>query len=75
MRDAILVGAKTCRNVRRDMAGALTDKPAGKDVDNMPYEQHDPRPRALVRDGGEQGKPSLFDGADLRAWSRSRAST
>ena len=68
MRDVVLVGARTTSwNVMdANMAGALTDKPAGKDADILPYQ-------TMIRDharwcetGGEQGKPSVFDNADLR---------
>jgi uncharacterized protein YjbI with pentapeptide repeats len=68
MRDAVLVGARTTSwNVMNaNMAGVLTDKPAGRAADILPYQQ-------MIRDharwcetGGEQGKPSVFDNADLR---------
>jgi uncharacterized protein YjbI with pentapeptide repeats len=68
LRDAILVGAITTMwNVREaDMRGALTDRPVGKAVEELPYQ-------TMIRDhakwcetGGAEGKPSVFDEADLR---------
>lgn len=68
MRDAVLVGARTTSwNVMNaNMTGALTDKPAAKAADLLPYQ-------AMIRDharwcetGGDEGKPSVFDNADLR---------
>jgi len=68
MRDAVLVGARTTSwNVMNaNMTGALTDRPAAKAGDLLPYQ-------AMIHDharwcetGGEQGKPSVFDNADLR---------
>jgi uncharacterized protein YjbI with pentapeptide repeats len=69
LRDAILVGAKTFSwNVSdANLAGVLTDDPTGKAVGDLPY-------KTMIRDharwcetGGVDGKPSVFDGADLRA--------
>jgi uncharacterized protein YjbI with pentapeptide repeats len=69
LRDAIMVGTKTYAANISDtrMDGALTDKLAGKDVGDMPYE-------AMIHDhalwcetAGLEGKPSTFDEADLRA--------
>lgn len=69
LQDAILVGAKTLSwNVTSaNMEGVLTDKPAGTAVEDLPY-------KTMIRDharwcetGGADGKPSKFDGADLRA--------
>jgi uncharacterized protein YjbI with pentapeptide repeats len=68
LRDAILVGTKTyaANLFDANMTGALTDKLAGKDVSELPYE-------AMIHDhalwcetGGAEGKPSTFDEADLR---------
>jgi uncharacterized protein YjbI with pentapeptide repeats len=68
MRDAVLVGARTTSwNVMNaNMTGALTDKPVGRAADSLPYQ-------TMIRDharwcetGGGEGKPSVFDNADLR---------
>ena len=68
LRDAVLVGTRTTHwNVMNaNMAGCLTDKPEGKAADILPYQ-------TMIRDharwcetGGAQGKPSVFDNADLR---------
>ena len=68
MRDAVLVGARTTSwNVMNaNMAGCLTDRVTGKAADILPYQ-------TMIRDharwcetGGAQGKPSVFDHADLR---------
>jgi uncharacterized protein YjbI with pentapeptide repeats len=68
LRDAVLVGARTTQwNVMNaNMTGALTDKPAAKAEDLLPYQ-------TMIRDharwcetGGDQGQPSVFDNADLR---------
>jgi uncharacterized protein YjbI with pentapeptide repeats len=68
MRDAVLVGARTTSwNVMNaNMAGCLTDKPVGKAAENLPYQ-------TMIRDharwcetDGAEGKPSVFDQADLR---------
>ena len=71
LRGSIMVGTKTYAAIVSGalMAGALTDKLAGKDVGDMPYEQmiHD---HALwCESAGKEGKPSMFDEADLRALS------
>ena len=52
LRDAVLVGAKTLSwNVQNaNMAGVLTDEPAGKDAAQLPYRRHAARPRPLVRE-------------------------
>ena len=68
MRDAVLVGARTTHwNVMNaNMAGALTDKPAGRAADILPYQQMIHDHARWCETGGDQGKPSVFDNADLR---------
>ena len=68
MRDAILVGAKTYAANMSDtnMTGALTDKLAGKDVSDLPYEAMILDHALWCETQGAQGKPSIFDEADLR---------
>ncbi len=74
LRDAVLVGAKTFSwNVSNaNMDGALTDKPAGQDVSELPYEQMIKDHARWCETGGAKGTPSVFDGADLRALSSIR---
>src|SRR3569623_645599 len=69
LRDAVLVGAKTLSwNVQNaNMVGALTDKPAGIAATSMPYKTMIQDHARWCESGGEQGTPSVFDGADLRA--------
>ena len=69
LRDAVLVGAKTLSwNVTNaDMKGALTDKPSGRDVADLPYDEMLRAHALWCETAGEDGSPSSFDGADLRA--------
>ncbi len=69
LRDAIMVGAKTFawNTIDANLQGVLTDPKEIKDDHSSPYPQ-------MVRDhakwcetGGAEGKPSLFDKADLRS--------
>jgi len=69
LRDTVLVGANiyACNTTDMRTDGALTDKPSGASVTNMPYAE-------MIRDhalwcetGGAEGKPSVFNNADLRA--------
>lgn len=68
LRDCVLVGAKTFAwNVSEaNMSGALTDKPAGPDVLDLPYEKMIHEHARWCETGGQEGSPSVFDGADLR---------
>ncbi len=68
MRNTVLVGAKTQQwNVNdTNMDGALTDKPSGTSVSDMPYEQMIADHARWCETGGAEGKPSAFDKADLR---------
>jgi uncharacterized protein YjbI with pentapeptide repeats len=68
LRDAVLVGARTTSwNVMNaNMTGALTDKPAGKAASSLPYQTMIKEHARWCETGGEQGKPSAFDNADLR---------
>jgi uncharacterized protein YjbI with pentapeptide repeats len=68
LRDCIMVGAKTYAANVSDMntEGALTDAPRGKSVSDLPYADM-LRDHALwCETGGKEGKPSVFDEADLR---------
>lgn len=69
LRDVILVGAKTFAwNVSQaDMTGVLTDKPAGTAVADLPYKEMIREHARWCETGGVEGKPSVFDNADLRA--------
>jgi uncharacterized protein YjbI with pentapeptide repeats len=69
LRDAVLVGAKTLSwNVQNaNMAGALTDKPAGIAATSLPYKTMIQDHARWCETGGLHGSPSVFDGADLRA--------
>ena len=69
LRDAVLVGAKTLQwNVSNaNMAGTLTDKPAGIAAASLPYKTMIQDHARWCETGGQQGSPSVFDGADLRA--------
>ena len=68
LRNTVLVGAKTQSwNVSdTNMEGALTDKPSGTSVSDMPYEQMIADHARWCETGGAEGKPSSFDKADLR---------
>jgi uncharacterized protein YjbI with pentapeptide repeats len=68
LRDAVLVGAKTYAwNVQNaDLAGVLTDAPAGKSLNEFPFDEMLRAHALWCETQGRQGKPSTFDGADLR---------
>jgi len=67
--DCILVGAKTlqwnCSDAK--MEGCLTDKASGRDVNDLPYEDMIAAHALWCETGGAEGKPSVFDNADLRS--------
>ncbi|HMP62580.1 MAG TPA: pentapeptide repeat-containing protein, partial [Phenylobacterium sp.] len=69
LRDAILVGAKTFAwNVSKaEMEGVLTDAPAGTAVADLPYKTMIREHARWCETGGAEGRPSVFDQADLRA--------
>ena len=66
--DCVLVGAKTALwNVSKaNLAGVLTDAPAGTALDQLPYAQMLAAHARWCESGGREGAPSVFDGADLR---------
>src|ERR1700756_5297458 len=68
LRDAVLVGAKTFGwNVSdANLKGVLTDEPAGVPASAMPYQTMIQEHARWCETGGAGGKPSVFDGADLR---------
>ena len=68
LRNTVLVGAKTMSwNISdTNLDGALTDKAAGTSVSDMPYEQMIADHARWCETGGGEGKPSVFDKADLR---------
>ncbi len=68
MRDAVLIGAKTHGWTKgdADMTGALTDAPSGKSISDLPYEDMLRDHARWCETGGAEGKPSVFDRADLR---------
>src|ERR1700722_9753171 len=68
LHDAILVGAKTYSwNVQNaNLTGVLTDEPAGKDVNELPFDDMLRAHAVWCESSGRQGAPSTFDGADLR---------
>jgi uncharacterized protein YjbI with pentapeptide repeats len=67
--DAILVGANTYAWNASDakMTGCLTDKPSGKDVNDLPYGEMIAAHAAWCETSGREGTPSVFDNADLRS--------
>lgn len=69
LQDAVLVGVKTVGwNVSQaNLKGVLTDEPAGKPAASLPYRQMIEDHARWCETGGAEGKPSVFDGADLRA--------
>jgi uncharacterized protein YjbI with pentapeptide repeats len=69
LHDAVLVGAKTYSwNVQNaNMAGVLTDAPAGKAISDLPFDAMLRAHALWCETGGRQGSPSSFDGADLRS--------
>jgi uncharacterized protein YjbI with pentapeptide repeats len=68
MRDAVLVGARTnsWNVMNANMAGCLTDKPVGKAAESLPYQTMIREHARWCETGGVDGKPSVFDKADLR---------
>jgi len=68
LHDAVLVGAKTYSwNVQNaNMAGVLTDEPAGKSIEELPFDEMLRAHAVWCESNGRYGKPSTFDGADLR---------
>lgn len=68
LRNTVLVGAKTMSwNINdTNLEGALTDKPSGMSVSDLPYEQMIADHARWIETGGAEGKPSVFDKADLR---------
>jgi uncharacterized protein YjbI with pentapeptide repeats len=69
MRDCVLVGATiyACNTTDARLEGALTDLPAGKDITEMPYAEMVAAHAQWCETAGQEGAPSVFDGADLRA--------
>ena len=67
--DCVLIGAKTYSwNVQNaNMAGVLTDKAAGKDASELPFDEMLRSHALWCETGGRSGTPSIFDGADLRS--------
>lgn len=69
LRDAILVGCKMTqwRTDGADMQGALVDdRSAGEALDQMPAAEMLRDHARWCETGGAEGKPSVFDGVDLR---------
>ena len=70
LRDAVLVGVKAAmwRTDGADMTGALTDdRPSGAPVARLPAAEMLKAHALWCETGGAEGKPSVFDGVDLRA--------
>ena len=69
LHDAVLIGAKTnLWNVQNaNMEGVLTDRPAGRDGSQIPFDEMLRAHASWCETGGRSGAPSVFDGADLRA--------
>jgi uncharacterized protein YjbI with pentapeptide repeats len=69
LRETVLVGAniRSCNTTDMKMDGALTDKPSGANVVNLPYADMIKAHALWCESGGADGKPSVFNGADLRA--------
>ena len=69
LRDAVLVGATiyACNTTDTRMDGALTDKPSGANVTDLPYAEMIRAHALWCETGGTDGAPSVFNGADLRA--------
>jgi uncharacterized protein YjbI with pentapeptide repeats len=68
LQDAVLVGTKTYGwNVMdANLKGVLTDEPAGVPAASMPYQTMIQDHARWCETGGAEGKPSVFDNADLR---------
>lgn len=69
LKDAVLIGAKTdmWRTAQTNLTGVLTDRAAGTDVTTLPYGEMLHDHAKWVDSLGREGKPSVFDKADLRA--------
>ena len=69
LRDAVMVGTTIygCNVTDARMDGALTDRPIGQDVADLPYDDMIAAHAQWCETGGAEGTPSVFDGADLRA--------
>lgn len=69
LRDTVLVGATiyACNTTDTRMDGALTDKPSGASVTELPYAEMIKAHALWCETGGGEGTPSVFNGADLRA--------
>jgi uncharacterized protein YjbI with pentapeptide repeats len=69
LRDTVLVGANiyACNTTDMRMDGALTDKPSGASVTGLPYAEMIKAHALWCESGGVEGKPSVFNDADLRA--------
>ena len=69
MRDCVLVGATiyACNTTDARLEGALTDLPVGKDIADLPYADMVSAHALWCETAGQDGAPSVFDGADLRA--------
>lgn len=69
LKDAVLIGARVegWNASRADLSGVLTDEAAGTDVTTLPYDEMIRDHALWVETVGREGKPSLFDKADLRA--------
>ena len=67
--DSVLIGATIylCNTTNARMEGALTDMPSGVDVADLPYAQMMADHAQWCETSGARGRPSVFDGADLRA--------
>ena len=50
-----------------NLAGVLTDQPAGKDASELPFDEMLRAHAKWCETGGRSGTPSVFDGADLRS--------
>ncbi|MGZ3305321.1 MAG: pentapeptide repeat-containing protein [Asticcacaulis sp.] len=69
LKDAVLIDAKTdsWRTEHTDMSGVLTNKVVGTDIKALPYGEMLHEHARWVDSLGREGKPSIFDKADLRA--------
>jgi uncharacterized protein YjbI with pentapeptide repeats len=75
LRDTVLVGATiyACNTTDTRMDGALTDKPSGANVIDLPYAEMIKAHALWCETGGAEGAPSVFNEADLRALKSIRA--
>jgi len=69
LRDTVLVGTTIygCNTTNARMDGALTDKPSGPSITDLPYAEMIKAHALWCETGGVEGTPSVFNGADLRA--------